>query len=290
MPSQHERAVEAALRTNDELKKLFNRMGNSEHPRGRILAIFRVNRLALAQAWGNARAMLEVLSELRRALRGEAEELIALAVALGEAQAEREFSIYGLSGNTTADRESGLAATGWQAAWEAQANQVEALIRGGVLDRGLILGDGTRVGLLSPGRVLVEGAQWLALAAVSRHAALAQAALDRDGRAERYMRQAIAAIDERTTNCCLRVHGQVVALDEPFKLTGTPRYADEMLAPPFHRYCRTATALVLAGEAEDGLTAQMQRAARAELQARGPDDVRQRISPADARSARRGQG
>jgi hypothetical protein len=57
-----------------------------------------------------------------------------------------------------------------------------------------------------------------------------------------YQKQAIATLDERTTDCCLRVHGQTQPIDEPFKLTGTPRYADEIQDPPFHWYA------IIAGE------------------------------------------
>lgn len=54
-------------------------------------------------------------------------------------------------------------------------------------------------------------------------------------------KQAVAAIDERTTECCLRVHGQIADLDKPYKLTGTPRFQDEMMFPAFHWNCRTSS-------------------------------------------------
>jgi len=80
-----------------------------------------------------------------------------------------------------------------------------------------------------------------------------------------WYKQACAAIDERTTDCCLRVHGQVVPLRKKFKLTGEPRYADRLAWSPFHWYCRTSVALVTADEVEDDLTEQMLAAAAAEL-------------------------
>lgn len=54
-------------------------------------------------------------------------------------------------------------------------------------------------------------------------------------------KQAVAAIDDRTTECCLRVHGQIADLDKPYKLTGTPRFQDEMMFPAFHWNCRTSS-------------------------------------------------
>ena len=37
---------------------------------------------------------------------------------------------------------------------------------------------------------------------------------------------------------------QIVEVKEDFHLTGTPRFADDMHAPPFHRGCRTAVATI----------------------------------------------
>lgn len=102
-----------------------------------------------------------------------------------------------------------------------------------------------------------------------------------------YERQAIAALDERTTDCCLRVHGQIVGIKENFHLVGTPRFADEMPAPPFHWFCRTSVALYVRQFEDFGITtAEMRDAARAELAARA-DGSRVEIHPASATSRRR---
>lgn len=86
---------------------------------------------------------------------------------------------------------------------------------------------------------------------------------------QHWRKQVIAAIDERTTDCCLRVHGQIQLMDAPFKLAGTPRYADEMKAPPFHDYCRTVQALYVEEFEVIGVTTDdMRDAANAELAAR----------------------
>jgi hypothetical protein len=58
-----------------------------------------------------------------------------------------------------------------------------------------------------------------------------------------FQKQAISAIDARTTQCCRNVHGQIQDLDRPFVLTGTPRFADRIQNPPFHHRCRTAVSL-----------------------------------------------
>lgn len=103
---------------------------------------------------------------------------------------------------------------------------------------------------------------------------------------QQWRKQAIAAIDERTTDCCLRVHGQIQLLDAPFKLTGTPRFADEMKSPPFHLYCRTVQALYVEEFEVQGVTTDdMRDAARTELKAR-EDGSRKEIHPAHATSRR----
>lgn len=54
-------------------------------------------------------------------------------------------------------------------------------------------------------------------------------------------KQAVAAIGPKTTDCCLQVHGQIQMLEQPYRLTGTPRFAGEMMYPPFHWNCRTSS-------------------------------------------------
>jgi len=104
---------------------------------------------------------------------------------------------------------------------------------------------------------------------------------------QHWQKQAIAAIDERTTNCCLQAHGQTQALDKPFRLTGTPRYADEMQHSPFHWYCRTSVTLYLPEFEESGIrTEEMRQAARDEIEAREKTGKREVIHPADATSRR----
>lgn len=52
-------------------------------------------------------------------------------------------------------------------------------------------------------------------------------------------KQALAAIGKNTTDCCLRVHGQIQPVSQPFELVGEPRFADELMTSPFHWNCRT---------------------------------------------------
>lgn len=102
-----------------------------------------------------------------------------------------------------------------------------------------------------------------------------------------FEKQAIATIDERTTDCCLRVHGQVQPIDEPFKLDGTPRYADEIQDPPFHWYCRSSETLYHPDFEQVGIpTETMKTQAQKELDARARTGARATIYPSHATSQR----
>lgn len=121
--------------------------------------------------------------------------------------------------------------------------------------------------------------------------AMAQSGFERAGRRSRivFKKQAIAAIDDRTTECCLRVHGQIQEMKAPFILTGRPRFADRLQGPPFHWRCRTATTLYTETMEMVGVpTAAMLTAARAELAARARTGTKVRIWPSHATSGRTG--
>ena len=100
-------------------------------------------------------------------------------------------------------------------------------------------------------------------------------------------KQAIAAIDERTTECCLLVHGQIQPITRPYQLDGQPRFADQLMLPPFHWRCRTSSAPYLPSFEEGAAisTQDMRDASKAELKAR-EDESRQEIHPAHAMSRR----
>lgn len=82
-------------------------------------------------------------------------------------------------------------------------------------------------------------------------------------------KQAVATIQANTTDCCLRVHGQIVDVDQPFTLTGTPRFADQLAHPPFHWNCRTSIVMYHPVFETGAMTTErMRTAAQAELQKR----------------------
>lgn len=283
---EHLVAIRAADASAKELKKLFAQAGTAANPRGRTLAAYRVARAALRGNTGNLRLTQEILGELQAAVAGQASQLLDAAITAGYRQAEMTLSAYGLP---SAARYSVVNRTALQAIEQqvaSQAHTIEALLAAEIINEQAILGDGTRIGMLSPAPVLREQASWLGWALGDAFAGMVGASLAQGGATSDFYRQAIAAIDHKTTNCCLRVHAQVTTLEGEFRLDGTPRYADRLKDPPFHYYCRTSVALVHVADIEDALTQQMLRAAKAELQAQASSGKKY-IHPAHARSRRK---
>jgi len=280
---EHEQAVRAALRAGDELKRLIDQLGNQAHPRGRLLSAYRQARRAMRQAQ-NLTTVLDVLRELRATVEDVMRASLASAAQAGLDQARVELAVYGLP-NTVARAQPGLPMAAWMAQYDAQASAVQAtwMATG---DMTQIVGDEEVVGILSPAPVIREGARWLGIALLVAYTGATAEMLERTRRQEDFMRQAVAAIDERTTDCCLRVHGQVVGMNQDYHLTGTPRFGEYLRNPPFHWYCRSSTALVRREDANDLLSRQMRQAAADEIGARAATGTRVMIHPADARSRR----
>ncbi len=293
MSNDHAQAIQVALKMTAEVKDLFDSLGSEEHPRGGVLTAYRIARKALRNDLenGNAQGALEILRELKRQILVEAKQALTSANQLGLNQAEKMIEIHDLTSSLALAAGSQALQSAAEAAvgnaLDAQLNRVWALIITGNIDDSLILGDAQRIGLLSPGEMTNEISRWITTVTLSRYSD----AVERSVHVHRvaiteFKRQSIAALDERTTDCCLRVHGQVVGLNEDFRLTGTPRFADRLRNPPFHWYCRTATALVRTEQMEDDLTAEMRDAAQAELRARAETGDRVEIHPASATSRR----
>jgi hypothetical protein len=263
----HARVVELALRGGDDLRKFFDRMGHVDAPQGQILSAYRVARRAMKNDLGNQRAVRETLQELRGSVERTTERLLAAALDSGVRQAERAldaWQIRPVSGDFGAVDEAQRA---WLAVLDAQIAGVISLSASSAPEA-LILGDDERAGLLTPGPVLREGARQLGLVMLGGWTEEIDASLSHARRQDTFVKQAVAAMDRRTTDCCLRVHGQVQPIGRPFKLIGEPRYADELDWPPFHWWCRTAMALVLERVANDDLTRSMREAAREILRVR----------------------
>lgn len=284
--AEHGRAVRAALGVDGELRRVMAGLGSAEHPNGRVLRAYRVARRSL-RANGGLRppAVAETLQELRGTMLRVAMDTLADAAGAGAASARKQLAAYDVPARPTMYN-SQPALQAWLSVVDGQAAAVQAAVATGA-DPALIVGDAEQPGLLNPSPATREGSRWAAIAAMMAWWAWINGSLpgQRQGGPDGLQKQVVAALDERTTDCCLRAHGQVVDLDADFELRGEPKYADRLQWTPFHWYCRSSIALVRRQDAGDGLTQQMVEAARAELRAR-EDGSRTMIHPAHARSRR----
>lgn len=273
MADAHALAVQLAERTNAELLRMFGRLGTAEHPRGAVLAAYRNALRSLHGALGDRFTVDEVLESLRRLLGLAVVGQLRAAYAEGQRQAGGTLDAYGVGAQVGMEPQVLLveAERALMAVVDAQLQTVRSSVAAGIASEELILGDATRLGVLSPVPVTREAAKWLTAVATGAFGAAVRAALPAD---DGWRKQAVATIDERTTDCCLRVHGQLQPLDGEFHLTGTPRFADHLPQPPFHWHCRSVFALVMVEDADDALTRDMREAGRLEIVAREEDAER----------------
>lgn len=305
MSKAHERAIQNALDTGDDINALFDKLGSADYPRGVIMALYRSFLREVEPHLDNPPVVREMLRTFKTRLTVAFTQVFEQAAIVGANRAERDIARNDIVENSALLPDPILsqltqpARDAISAAIDAQLNAVYAQLAMG-RDPVSIVGDNGRVGLLSPSSILKIGKRIVAeIVSSARDQRLREAFSGGFGgigglilpnaniaaKTEVYKRQAIAAIDERTTDCCLRVNGQVVGVDELFRLTGTPRYADKMADPPFHDYCRTSVALVHEDDIDDKMTSDMKKAAIAEIKAR-EDGSRATINPADSKSGR----
>ena len=266
MPNPHLTAIRSGIRYNRALKRLTNsKIGTKEHPRGAILAAYRRARKALLGNLDNPAVVSLALEAYRTAVIQAVAEGAQLSVELAMAHADDLLEAYSLPaiaiGRSTAVDELLTSATG------IVDGQIRA-IQSGVLTEAQVLGGQRRLGLFTAGVLQREVANRFANIAAQKVGGMMDESLIISGTKLEYVRQAIAAVDERTTPCCLGVHGQTREMDEDFYTPDPPAYADAQERPPFHSYCRTSQVLVLRTMTNDDLTRDMKRAAALETEMR----------------------
>jgi hypothetical protein len=273
-PNPLEMSVQIAEKTGEKLGKVFARAGNSEHPNGDIMKAYR-NTIRALRGAENHDATREIMSGLEGQVEFYARRYLNEGLVIGLQSAQAQLGAYDRKApDVLMDRdllERGIEAI--QAAVKTQASTAISLAAIGG-DPSLIYGDDERHGAVRPKPILDAISLWIVTLSSLQWASVVQST------GTEFKKQAIAAIDERTTDCCLRVHGQVVGLNEKFHLTGTPRYADYLDWSPFHWWCRTSVALYLP-EYDDGLTERM-KATSAEELARIAAGTRTERHPANA--------
>ena len=266
-------AIREGERVDRALSVLFGRyLGSTVHPRGRVLSAYRQARRAIAQAYklpGAMRvaALLDALRELELTLADIGRGAMAEAVRLGIESAESQIAAYAAAGVAVdAVREHAVLdalTAGWAASVSPQLETARAMVAAGA-EKEMLLGGGGRLGVVQAAPTVRDASRWLALAASQAFRAWS-VGLEPRGELLDWQRLAVAAVDGRTTDCCLRVNGQVVnGVDAPFILTGEPRFADKLVDPPFHWNCRTSVVLYME-EFDNGATGFLREQSQAEL-------------------------
>jgi len=282
-------SIHQAERDNRFLLRQFKReIGRRDAPRGKVLAVYRRARRDMRQALRGDALFLtadvaQVTGDLREKLMTVSGDIITQSANQGRTSAQKQLTAYSEAGVN-------FAPTGdmpdtrmlQNAAMDKTIAQLRQIERAAILGQtDLILGDDdTNLGLLTPTVTQRDFAQWATFALASGISAWL---VGRDGRRAEvspFDKQAIAAVDERTTDTCLRVHGQIQDFSDPFVLTGRPRYARKQQFPGFHDYCRTEFALYQP-EFDLELTERMQKAAKSEL------DYRKKINAEIAKTKKK---
>ena len=100
MPNPRQTTVRAAARTSRELKRLFDKLGNKQHPRGAILTAYRRVHRELRDVYRrDARRweVVEALEGLRRDVATTATDMLERASTLGAEQAQVEARAWKLT-------------------------------------------------------------------------------------------------------------------------------------------------------------------------------------------------
>lgn len=288
MSNPHRRAVQRALFAVDYLGTLFDRIGNGDNPDGDILIAYRAALAGLDGALDNPSRVRAILDQQWWAIRTSVLDVLSDAADYAISQAEEDLADWGIgrAGFTVAADYLSNVVKAALGPLDQQINSVYADVYGGSPDRNELLGDESRAGILSPVALILPVARWIVTVHANTYNDTVARGVQQAGKqADEYGKQAVAVIDERTTDCCLKVHGQIVAMGGMFHLAGTPRFADDIDAPPFHWNCRTALALVDLNRQDNNFTNKMREAADAEITAR-QDGSREEIHPANAFSRR----
>ena len=283
----HKAEVQAALRVNRKLRTTQDKISPSKHPYNALTQIYKTTRRHIYKNFDNLADLRNILfffsstvTSIVRPLFESSDELGKSAGLASVARRKIETDISFQSNNVVP------AMSAVTEILNSQVTQTMSIATiGGAVET--VIGDGVNsVGFFSQGVLNKQINGYITTLTAMATLSIYQQAIADLISEDVFYKQAIAAIDEVTTECCLIVHGQFQRIESDFILVGSPRYADQINNPPFHWNCRTATALVHASERFDSLTQEMIDAAANELEARGDSNYRVEIHPAFALSGR----
>lgn len=251
-------SIRSAVDMNEKLSTMFTRAGSISENKGYIVRAYRNANRALStalQETNRQSAVREVVQELRVSVNTGLRDSLQASVEAGVEESARQLRFYGIE--TEPEYSMGLseqvdtAINAVMAQLDAQDATIQALLLSDIDDT-LITGDDSRQGVLKPGDILPAASYWIAALLWDSFSWWSKY----NGRNLSFQKQVVAALDGRTTDCCLRAHGQIVPLDGQFHLTGTPRFSDRLSWTPFHWSCRSAVTLYLP-DFDDGFTQKM---------------------------------
>lgn len=259
--------LEASIRLGEQwgrtLRGITARLGTKQYPDGQMVRAYRNARRAMGRVLEESSQPLQrilgatdVMTGLRQSVESIAMEALNAGERLGRTMAQGNAGIYRLpysegenlpsiNATVSASRDIVVAHV------ERQDAYTRALILSESEDEE-ILGRDDSPGIFNPSGVVRDTDHWAADIASQTFGLLLFWMLGQMGpAAPRFEKVAIAIRDLRTTETCQNVDGQSVPVDQPFDLNGwSPAYADQMMWPPFHPFCRTGVAIALTEDIE----------------------------------------
>lgn len=280
----HRKAVDLANKDIERLGLLFAKVGDTKHTDTPVLRAYRNARRGLVQVFqgrNRIKGVSEVMEGLEVSVEASLRKLLAEASLAGATSAYNQMKAYDFTPPSSKPEvldemeDAEIAALDVILGKVRNQKQTAVAMTMADMNAAFVLGDTGRIGVLKPMDVIVTAAFWLAGLYWDSFNGYAQKSK------VNWMKQAVAALDERTTRTCLAVHGQVQPINGEFHLTEEPRFADYLPNPPFHHRCRTATVLYLP-EYDYGFTDIMERSARVIINERQTGQGTGYRHPADA--------
>jgi len=255
------KAVNRAGDTTDHFASVFADAGIGQPGRGTIGAFYRETRAEVIQSERtnhyDLRRVNSAGKNLTKYVRDYSRGLLETMFDQGEEEASQQLALYNIKPVPVARSERNQMVSGsldyLQSIVEAQAARMSTFaLQGTPVEE--IIGDERHVGILRDSDVLSDlAALLIELFFYGFFGSANQSGDD----LTQIGKIAVAAIDNRTTQCCLHVHGQIqIPITKPFVTTYPPAWSDRQDSPPFHYYCRTAIALYLP-QFDDGLSLSM---------------------------------
>lgn len=259
-------AVDRAGLVTDHFRRIFQDVGVGVPGRGAIGAFYAATKVEISNAVKDRRYDLQRVNNagrhLSRYVGDYSRSFLESMFANGVEEAAQQLAIYGFKSDSPTRAEENHMIDGsisyLTSVVDAQVSRMKTFaLQGTPVEE--IVGDDRHVGVLRDSEILTDLAALLI--ELFFFGFFGSANRSGDGITQ-IGKIAVAAIDNRTTQCCLHVHGQVqIPITKPFDTTYPPAWSDKQDAPPFHYYCRTAIALYLP-QFDDGLAGNMREYAR----------------------------